>query len=43
MLARVDESAVDFSERIRARVKDLYDEHRDEVLGGAAPDEEETA
>lgn len=38
-----DESAVDFSDRIRGRVKDLYEQHHDEVLGADAPDEEETA
>lgn len=43
MISHVDESAVHFSERIRARVKDLYDEHHDEVLGGAARGEEESA
>lgn len=37
------ESAVDFSDRIRGRVKDLYEQHHDEVLGADAPDEEETA
>ena len=40
MLAREGEPATEFSTRIRARVKDLYDEHHDEVLGGAARDEE---
>ncbi|MDN5820784.1 MAG: 1-acyl-sn-glycerol-3-phosphate acyltransferase [Brachybacterium sp.] len=43
MISHVDESAVEFSTRIRARVKDLYDEHHDEVLGGVAEDEEESA
>jgi 1-acyl-sn-glycerol-3-phosphate acyltransferase len=38
-----DESAVQFSDRIRGRVKDLYDEHYEEVLGSAVRDEEETA
>ncbi|WP_193106801.1 lysophospholipid acyltransferase family protein [Brachybacterium sp. FME24] len=37
------ESAVDFSGRIRERVKDLYQLHHDEVLGADARDEEETA
>lgn len=43
MLARGDESAVDFSARIRDRVEHLYDEHRDEVLGRRARGEEGTA
>lgn len=43
MISHEDESAVDFSARIRARVKDLYDEHHDEVLGSAVQDEEDTA
>jgi len=43
MISHEDESAVDFSARIRTRVKDLYDEHHDEVLGEAARGEEESA
>ncbi|MFC7375338.1 lysophospholipid acyltransferase family protein [Brachybacterium sp. GCM10030268] len=50
MISHEDESAVEFSARIRACVKDLYDQHYDEVLGngaseagGTAPDEEEPA
>ncbi|WP_232820222.1 lysophospholipid acyltransferase family protein [Brachybacterium sp. YJGR34] len=43
MVSREEESAVAFTERIQARVKDLYDEHHDEVLGGAARDEEDSA
>ncbi|HEX7349403.1 lysophospholipid acyltransferase family protein [Brachybacterium sp.] len=43
MISDEDESAVAFSERIRTRVTDLYDEHHDEILGQAAGDEEETA
>ncbi|MGP9538407.1 lysophospholipid acyltransferase family protein [Brachybacterium sp. AOP43-C2-M15] len=43
MISLEGESAVDFSARIRAAVKNLYDEHHDEVLGGAAPGEEESA
>ncbi|WP_341856855.1 lysophospholipid acyltransferase family protein [Brachybacterium sp. GPGPB12] len=42
-LGGVDESAGDFITRIRDSVKDLYDEHHDEVLGGAVRDEEEDA
>ena len=40
MVALQGEPATEFSTRIRARVKDMYDEHHDEVLGGAARDEE---
>lgn len=40
MIAHQDESAVEFSTRIHDRVKDLYDEHHDEVLGSAVRDEE---
>ena len=43
MIALEGESAVEFSTRIHDRVKDLYDEHHDEVLGGAVRDEEEDA
>lgn len=43
MVSHVDESAVDFSRRIQSRVKELYDEHHDEVLGAGAGDEEESA
>lgn len=43
MISQEDESAVEFSSRIRARVKSLYDEHHDEVLGSAVRDEEESA
>lgn len=43
MVAYLDESAVEFSARIQARVRDLYDEHHDEVLGSAVQDEEESA
>ena len=43
IVAHEDEAAVEFSSRIRDRVKDLYDEHHDEVLGGAARGEEESA
>lgn len=38
-----DETAVDYIARIRARVKELYDGHHDEVLGIAPRDEEENA
>jgi 1-acyl-sn-glycerol-3-phosphate acyltransferase len=40
MLCHEGESAVEFSTRIHDRVKDLYDEHHDEVLGSAVRDEE---
>ena len=43
MISHEDESAVEFSARIRAEVKDLYDEHHDEVLGAGARGEEESA
>ena len=43
MIALEGESAVEFSTRIHDRVKDLYDEHHDDVLGGAVRDEEEDA
>lgn len=43
LVSQEGETAVEFSERIHARVKDLYDEHHDEVLGDAAPGEEESA
>jgi 1-acyl-sn-glycerol-3-phosphate acyltransferase len=43
MIAHQDESAVEFSTRIHDRVKDLYDEHHDEVLGSAVRGEEEDA
>ncbi|MGO1408137.1 MAG: lysophospholipid acyltransferase family protein [Brachybacterium sp.] len=43
MISDLDESAVEYSTRIHARVKDLYDEHHDEVLGGVARDEEDSA
>ncbi|QNN82218.1 1-acyl-sn-glycerol-3-phosphate acyltransferase [Brachybacterium sp. Z12] len=43
MISHEDESAVEFSTRIRAQVKSLYDEHYDEVLGRAVRDEEESA
>jgi 1-acyl-sn-glycerol-3-phosphate acyltransferase len=43
MIAHRDESAVEFSTRIHDRVKDLYDEHHDEVLGSAVRGEEEDA
>ena len=43
LLGGVDESAGDFITRIRDSVKDLYDEHHDEVLGSAVRDEEEDA
>ncbi|APX33000.1 acyl-phosphate glycerol 3-phosphate acyltransferase [Brachybacterium sp. P6-10-X1] len=40
MISHEHESAVAFSERIRERVKNLYDEHHDEVLGAGVRDEE---
>ena len=43
MISDEQESAVEFSGRIQQRVKSLYDEHHDEVLGEAARDEEESA
>ena len=43
LLGGVDEPASDFITRIRDSVKDLYDEHHDEVLGSAVRDEEEDA
>lgn len=43
MISHEQESAVDFSGRIRERVKDLYEQHHDEVLGADARGEEETA
>lgn len=39
MLAEPGESPVDFSERIRARVQELYTQHHDEILGAAPTDE----
>ena len=43
MVSYLDESAVEFSARIQTRVKALYDEHHDKVLGSAVRDEEESA
>lgn len=43
MISEVGESAVEFTTRIHARVKDLYDEHREVILGDAAQDEEGSA
>ncbi len=40
LLAREGESATDLTSRIHDRVKSLYDEHHDEVLGSAVRDEE---
>lgn len=40
MIADEGETAVEFSTRIHERVKDLYDDHYEEVLGGAAQGEE---
>lgn len=40
LLGREGESATDLTARIHDRVKALYDEHHDEVLGSAVPDEE---
>ena len=39
MTAQTGESAVEFSSRIRDRVRELYDQHHDEVLGSAPQDE----
>src|SRR5690625_666941 len=41
MIAEEGESAVDFSARIRERVKTLYDQHYDEILAPGGRDEEE--
>lgn len=41
LIAFEDESAVEFSTRIRQSVKDLYDEHHDKYLGAQRPGEEE--
>lgn len=41
MIAEEDESAVDFSTRIRECVKTLYDQHYDEVLAAGGKGEEE--
>lgn len=41
MISHQDESAVEFSARIHACVKALYDEHHDEILGSDVRDEEE--
>lgn len=43
IVADEGEAAVGFSSRIRDGVKDLYDEHHDEVLGSAGPGEEGSA
>lgn len=43
MISEVGETAVEFSTRIHACVKDLYDEHRDVILGDAARGEEGSA
>lgn len=43
MISEENESAVDFSARIQQRVKNLYDENHDEVLGADPRGEEETA
>lgn len=40
MISHEHESAVAFSQRIRERVKNLYDEHHDEVLGVGVQGEE---
>lgn len=43
MISYEGESAVDYSARIQQRVKELYDEHHDEILGPGGSGEKESA